>query len=79
MMNCFKYFLKFFLGLEISRRQDGAVMIHQAAYARRLLNKFFMNDSKPVSTPSEKTPSSLSRGRHAGQFPFREAVGSLMY
>lgn len=76
--------LQYFLGLEIQLQEDGSTFIHQAAYVKRLLNKFGMDDCHPVSTPLDRhfqmSPLSHSNEcKRAGNVPFREAVGSLMY
>lgn len=76
--------LQYFLGLEIQRRNDGSVFVHQEAYVKRLLNKFGMSNCHPVSTPADQH-SQISPLSHpneckkAGNVPYREAVGSLMY
>ena len=42
--------LNFFLGLQISHLDDG-IFISQSKYIKEMLNKFGMEDCKPVSTP----------------------------
>lgn len=42
-----------FLLLEIDRRNDGSIFVHQSAYAKRVLNRFNMNFCNPVATPSD--------------------------
>ena len=42
--------LTFFLGLQISQLDDG-IFISQTKYIKEMLNKFGMEDYKPVSTP----------------------------
>lgn len=66
-----------FVGLEIERRQNGSIHLCQAAYTRKILEKFRMSDAKSASIPAESyslEPSALSTN-----YPYREAVGSLMY
>lgn len=76
--------LQYFLGLEIELRQNGSTFIHQAAYVKRLLNKFGMNECHPSSTPLDQhfqisASSHPNECKHAVNVPYREAVGSLMY
>jgi hypothetical protein len=75
--------LECFLGLQISRSCDGALFVHQEAYAKRILEKFNMSDAKHVSTPLEKdyaeTVSTNASVQLRGQVPYREAIGSLMF
>ncbi len=66
-----------FVGLEIERSQNGSIHLCQAAYTRKILEKFRMSDAKTASIPAENyslEPSALSEN-----YPYREAVGSLMY
>jgi hypothetical protein len=41
--------LQFFLGLQIKQAKEGT-FVHQAKYAKDILKKFKMHDSKPRST-----------------------------
>lgn len=71
---------KCFLGLEIDQRPDGTIHIHQSAYARKILERFRMTDSNTVAVPSD--PNQVlcaSDVRSESTFPYREAIGSLMY
>lgn len=69
-----------FLGLQIAYRPDGSIHIHQEAYAEKVLKRFNMMECNPVKTP---TDASQNLGdftvEETVQFPYREAVGSLMY
>lgn len=71
---------KYFLGLEIDDRPDGSIHVNQEAYARRVLERFNMANCNAVSTPCD---SAQNLGDFVGDgkcnFPYREAVGSLMY
>lgn len=72
--------LSFFLGLEISREEDGSVRIDQKAYAKQVLERFGMYDCKPVSTPIiSSQPEEYSQLEKETKFPYRQAVGALMY
>lgn len=68
---------KYFVGLEIEQRRDGSIHLSQKAYIRRVLEKFRMADAKSVATPAENIP--MSTTDPVEKYPFREAVGSLMY
>lgn len=72
--------LKCFLGLEIDQRPDGSIHAHQQGYARKVLDRFNMTDCNAVSTPLDNSQK-LGEFEADGEidFPYREAVGSLMY
>lgn len=70
-----------FLGLQIEKLSNGSIHIHQEAYIKKILNRFNMAECKTVSTP-------IDCGQNLGDFvndeidstyPYREAVGSLMF
>ncbi|KAG6498153.1 hypothetical protein ZIOFF_046062 [Zingiber officinale] len=42
----------YYLGIEVNQREDGS-FISQAGYAREILKKFRMDNSKPINTPVE--------------------------
>lgn len=69
---------EFYLGLEIEHRSDGSIHLNQSSYSERLLQKFNTSDCHPVCSPAEASKFTSS-DIHVGKFPFREAVGSLMY
>jgi hypothetical protein len=46
--------LQFFLGLQIKQAKEWT-FVHQAKYAKGILKKFKMDDSKPLSTPMSTT------------------------
>lgn len=69
-----------FLGLEIDRRKDGSIHVHQSSYVRKVLKRFNMENCNPVATPSDSNQ--VLHGfteSKASNYPYREAVGSLMY
>lgn len=71
--------LRFFLGLEIKRDISSQYMeISQAEYLQKVLNKFGMSDSKPVSTPIE-TKCDFDKNEFLTEHPYRELIGSLLY
>lgn len=70
----------YFLGIEIDQKSDGSIKIGQATYTRKVLNQFGMSDCRPCVTPiisSEKAESNDSD--ESVEFPYRSAVGALMY
>lgn len=72
---------KCFLGLKIDQHQDGSIHIHQQAYAKRVLNRFDMMESKVVSTPMDNNQNlgDFANDEHDAIYPYRKAVGSLMF
>lgn len=66
-----------FLGMKIERQQ-GKVKLTQQGYSRGILEKFGMENSKPVSTPLFKGEATTEGSEKPG-YPYREAVGSLLY
>lgn len=80
---------KLCLGLEITRdRPNRRLHLTQSKYIVGILERFGMEDSKPVATPMEGTFSYEDRveldcsGKQEGimtNVPYREAIGSLMY
>lgn len=71
---------KCFLGFEIEHRTDGSIRIHQAAYAKRFIDRFHMTDCKTISTPMDPNQNLGDfKAEEKVDFPYREAVGSLMY
>jgi hypothetical protein len=71
------------LGMEICRKADGSIFLSQSQYIVKILERFQMHNSNPVSTPMDshvklaKTPDSES-------YPdvkqvYQNMVGSLMY
>ncbi|BES91891.1 Hydra magnipapillata [Nesidiocoris tenuis] len=72
----------YYLGIEIEQREDGAVRIHQEAYTNKILQRFGMADCKPAVTPIIKDESEAkdeAKGKEKQDFPYRQAVGALMY
>nr|KYP53356.1 Retrovirus-related Pol polyprotein from transposon TNT 1-94 [Cajanus cajan] len=76
------------LGMEIHRdRQVGKLFLSQQKYIERLLDRFNMNNCKPVSTPlaahfklsSDLCPQTKEEMERMSHVPYASAVGSLMY
>lgn len=66
---------------------EGDVRIDQAAYIRKMLEKYKMMDCKPVSTPydpnqkltKEDQPMEEDEANEMSKVPYREVIGSLLY
>lgn len=69
-----------YLGLQIVREPNGSIILHQMSYLKKVLLRFNMDNCNSVTTPAEANHV-LSRNdeKRATNFPYREAVGSLMY
>lgn len=70
----------YFLGLEIKANESG-ISISQEAYAKRILGRFRFTDCRPVSSPMLKGENFESGKDNVkcSQFPYRQAVGAIMY
>jgi hypothetical protein len=76
------------LGMEITRdRKSGLLFLSQHGYIQKVLRRFNMHDSKPVSTPiapqfklsSSQSPNTDSEFEYMSKVPYSSVVGSLMY
>uniref|UniRef100_A0A0A9X817 Retrovirus-related Pol polyprotein from transposon TNT 1-94 n=1 Tax=Lygus hesperus TaxID=30085 RepID=A0A0A9X817_LYGHE len=69
-----------YLGLDIIRT-DSHLKLSQKGYAEAVIRKYRMDDAKPALTPiaSDKKPPDQDDGSKKIAFPYREAVGSLLY
>lgn len=68
-----------YLGLQIERRSNGAIFLHQENYAKKVLARFTMDNCNSVTTPADPNQVLCSSEVKSTQFPYRQAVGSLMY
>lgn len=70
-----------FLGLEIVQRPNGSISIHQASYTKSILKRFNMENCHSVSTPGDSNQAlhKFIDSEQSSKYPYREAVGSLMY
>lgn len=69
--------LKVFLGMEITRSDEG-IFICQTNYAKKILEKFNMENCKPVETPATTTDFIQNENKIV-DVPYREAIGSLLF
>lgn len=71
------------IGVRI-QQGNGIIELDQASYIREMLERFGMNECKPMGTPSD-TNQKLStqmvneKNSLVGKVPYQEAVGSLLY
>lgn len=70
----------YYLGFELTRQQNGSILLNQAAYTRKVLERFGMMESNPVTTPANNQQQlGVEANQKPTTFPYREAVGSLIY
>ncbi|XP_015429650.1 PREDICTED: uncharacterized mitochondrial protein AtMg00810-like [Dufourea novaeangliae] len=67
---------KTFVGFEMGSAQ-GKLQLKQTEYVKKILAKYKMNESKPVSAPATK--GEIEEERIQTTYPVRETVGSLLY
>ncbi|RVW50266.1 Retrovirus-related Pol polyprotein from transposon TNT 1-94 [Vitis vinifera] len=76
------------LGMRIIRdKANGTLKLSQSEYVKKVLNRFNMNEAKPVSTPlgshfklsKEQSPKTEEERDHMSKVPYASAIGSLMY
>lgn len=79
---------KYCVGFHVTRdRQNGKLWLDQEKHIRELLDKFDMNDCKPVSTPADPNqkltkdmgPKTADQLQEMSTVPYQEAVGGLLY
>ncbi|KAJ1687189.1 hypothetical protein LUZ63_018579 [Rhynchospora breviuscula] len=72
--------LNFFLGLQIKQLQDG-IFISQIKYAKELIKKFGVEDSKSLDTPMGKSANidADEKGKPMDITLYRGIIGSLLY
>ena len=75
--------LQLTLGICVLRSpESGAISLTQSAYTRRLLSKFNMSECHPATTPQILYNAKLGNTTDSStvvRFPYREAVGALLY
>ncbi|XP_071571282.1 uncharacterized protein [Temnothorax nylanderi] len=65
-------------GIQIKQGREG-IKLNQQNYSERILETYGMSNSKPVDTPILANAEINDGGSRTKSFPFREAVGSLLY
>ena len=71
-----------YVGMEITRnRRNREIVITQTAYIERKLHQFGMADSRPQPTPLDvhTVPRVNNNTGTRAEFPYREAIGSIVY
>ena len=76
--------LEYYLGVEISRLNENTLVLHQTAYAKKILNNFNMSDCNSAKTPLPRDMNlslmdSPDEVDPRLQSEYRAIVGSLMY
>lgn len=74
---------KTYLGMEITKTDDGLTLT-QITYAKKVLEKYGMENCRPVDTPIElkknkKIPNFNTKAKDRPKLPYREIVGSLQH
>jgi hypothetical protein len=72
--------LQYFLGQQIKQSKEGT-FVHQAKYARDIMRKFKMEDSKTMATPMSTTTTLDvdEEGKHVDQKEYRIMIVSLLF
>ena len=68
-----------FVGIEIKICQETGIHLNQKQYTKKILHKFNMQDCNPVSTPTDVNLNYFEDSNLNNSFPYREAVGSLLF
>ena len=73
--------LTWFLGIDFRKLADGNYIMSQHRYCEAILERFGMSECNPVTTPAEKDLVLKPRNENekAPNFPFRQAIGSIVY
>lgn len=67
-----------YLGLQIQHCTNG-LFVHQKSYAEKVVRKFGMTDAKTVAVPMDQSVILENNSNEQIDFPYRQAIGSLMY
>ncbi|XP_067947636.1 uncharacterized protein [Watersipora subatra] len=75
--------LEGFLGIDFSFGEKGHYHMSQERYTTKILRKFKMENCKPAATPAGKGIQLLSNNNtetdDTKNYPYREAIGGLLY
>ena len=75
--------LRWFLGVDFKRLPDGHYVMSQERYIDSILHRLRMSNCKSINTPAEKglqlTEATDDEHQKVHSFPYRSAVGSLIY
>lgn len=65
--------------MEITK-SNNSIVISQKQYIKHIINKFNMSEANPCSTPADNNVSLMKNViENVTNFPYREAVGALMF
>jgi hypothetical protein len=67
------------LGWKIDTKQDGSLTINQEQYTLQALLKYNMSNCNPCSIPAIKNQQHSEAEQSESHFPYREAIGTLLY
>lgn len=67
-----------YLGMEIKNSKEG-IILTQRSYINDVLEKYNMKNAKPCDTPPSSDSKSVQETPQEKEYPYREAVGSLLY
>lgn len=72
--------LSTFIGMQIEQLPCGDLFVHQSLYIEKMLSRFHMADCNPSQNPVAATHGrNIVKDLESCNYPYREAVGSLMY
>ena len=73
--------ISYILGIKVQRnRQRRSLTMSQEKYVKKILERFNMQNSKPAYTPASKTKfPEAEPDQEEITYPYREAVGALMF
>lgn len=70
--------MNYFVGLEVNRTND-SICLTQVNYIEQIIEKFNMSSANPCSTPIDPNIVFINNSEDVVNFPYREAVGSLLF
>lgn len=70
---------KWVLGIHVVRQENGNIRLDQSAYAKELVQRFGMEDARPVTTPCDINSNNVAQVVPADAAVYRQVVGALNY
>ncbi|UYV80232.1 K02A2.6-like, partial [Cordylochernes scorpioides] len=71
-----------FLGINLCFEEKNKILLSQENYAKSVLERYNMQNSKPVPTPITDVAKEVDKNleiSNDNKFPYRQAIGSLLY
>lgn len=73
-----------FLRFKINQKREGSTFVHQAAYAKKMIDRFRIENTNAVTIPAHPNRELSPNGQFRDELeipksPYREVVGSSMY